>query len=814
MRLSLNWLKDFVDVTLPAAEVAERLTLAGLEVEGVEKVRPDWSGVVVGKVIRVTAHPQADRLKVAEVTDGRASYQVVCGAPNLAAGRVYPFAPTGATLTGGRKLKAAKLRGVESQGMLLAEDELGLSEDHAGLMEISQDLTLGRDLVQALGLEDEVLEVAITPNRPDCLSILGLAREVAALLDVPLRHPEVRAKEHPFPPPGEFADLLKPEITRPNVTIQAPEHCPRYAARLVVDLTVQPSPFWLRWRLKLMGVRAINNLVDVTNYVLMEYGQPLHAFDFERLNGGRIVVRLPGPREERFTTLDGQERSLEGETLLICDAREAVALAGIMGGLSSEVTPDTRQVLIESAYFTPTTIRRTAKRLGLSTEASYRFERGVDPEGVITALERAAQLMGELGQGRVLAGRIDQYPRPIHRPHLHLRVSRANAILGAKFSRERAAHLLTRLNLPVTPEGTDILEVAVPSFRGDLTREIDLIEELARLGGYGEIPVTLPRGELATPRPARMVTLGREAKQLLLGLGFFEVVTYSFQSERQGALLEPDAAGQGLRLANPLSEEQAIMRPSLLPGLLEVLRRNALKQAPDLRIFELSKVFHPQPGSDLPREEHWLAGLMCGAREGLSVTGQNPWQVQKEAVDFFDLKGAVETLLEGLLAPQVSFRPEGLPPFIQVGAAVFSGDTELGFLGRLVPEVGDSLDLEAPIWVFYLSFDALTRVAEPHHCFTPLPRYPAVFRDLALVLPEEVPAARVIADLYRHGRPLLEEARLFDVYAGDQVPDGKRSLAFRLTYRNPERTLTDEVVNRRHQTLLAALEKELGAQLR
>jgi phenylalanyl-tRNA synthetase beta chain len=803
MRLSLNWLKDFVDVTLPAAEVAERLTLAGLEVEGVEKVRPDWSGVVVGRVTRVTAHPQADRLKVAEVTDGRASYQVVCGAPNLAAGRVYPFAPTGATLTEGRKLKAAKLRGVESQGMLLAEDELGLSEDHAGLMEIPQDLTPGRDLVQALDLEDEVLEVAITPNRPDCLSILGLAREVAALVEVPLKPPQIKV--------AEDREMVG-DLTR--VTIQAPEHCPRYAARLVVDLTVQPSPFWLRWRLKLMGVRAINNLVDVTNYVLMEYGQPLHAFDFERLNGGRIVVRLPGPREERFTTLDGQERSLEGETLLICDAREAVALAGIMGGLSSEVTQDTRQVLIESAYFTPTTIRRTAKRLGLSTEASYRFERGVDPEGVITALERAAQLMGELGQGRVLAGRIDQYPRPIDRPRLHLRVSRANAILGTKFSRERAAHLLTRLNLPVKPEGRDVLEVAVPSFRGDLTREIDLIEELARLGGYGEIPVTLPRGELATPRPARMVTLGREAKQLLLGLGFFEVVTYSFQSERQGALLEPDAAGQGLRLANPLSEEQAIMRPSLLPGLLEVLRRNALKQAPDLRIFELSKVFHPQSGSDLPREEHWLAGLMCGAREGLSVTGQNPWQVQREAVDFFDLKGAVETLLEGLLAPQISFRPEGLPPFIQVGAAVFSGDTELGFLGRLIPEVGDSLDLEAPIWVFYLSFDALARVAEPHHCFTPLPRYPAVFRDLALMLPEEVPAAQVIAALYRHGRPLLEEARLFDVYAGDQVPEGKRSLAFRLTYRKPERTLTDEVVNRRHQTLLAALEKELGAQLR
>ncbi|PIU53964.1 MAG: phenylalanine--tRNA ligase subunit beta, partial [Deltaproteobacteria bacterium CG07_land_8_20_14_0_80_60_11] len=394
--MSLNWLTDFVDLTVEAQALADRLTMAGLEVEALEEVTPGFSGVVVGKVLNVERHPQADRLQVAEVTTGSQTYRVVCGAPNVQAGVLYPFAPPGAILAGGHRLKAAKLRGVLSEGMLLAEDELGLSADHVGLMEIPQDLPVGRDLAAALGLADAVLEIAVTANRPDCLSVLGLAREVAALLDQPLRHPEVNP-----------AQVAGPGLEA-RVTILDPVHCPRYAARLMTGLTVAPSPFWMRRRLQIAGLRAINNLVDVTNYVLLEFGQPLHAFDFERLRGGEIVVRLPKSSERRFTTLDGVERPLDPETLLICDAGGPVALAGVMGGLDSEVTASTTQVLLESAYFNPRTIRRTGKRLGLSTEASYRFERGVDPDGVIHALERATQLMCEVGGGQVAAKRLDE----------------------------------------------------------------------------------------------------------------------------------------------------------------------------------------------------------------------------------------------------------------------------------------------------------------------------------------------------------------------------------------------------------------------
>ena len=392
MRLSLNWLADFVELNVAPEVLADRLTMAGLEIDAIEHLSPEFSGVVVGHVTGVEPHPQADRLRLAEVTTGTETYRVVCGAPNLELGRLYPFAPIGAVVAGGQKIKAAKLRGIASEGMLCAEDELGLSQDHVGLMDIPQDLPLGADLAEALHLADVVLEVAVTANRSDCLSILGLAREVAALLDVPLRHPEVRLA--PAEGPGEF--LLKAKVT-----ILDPVHCPRYAARVLTGLTVRQSPFWMRRRLQASGIRAINNLVDVTNYVLLEFGQPLHAFDFTHLTAGEIVVRLPRPDESRFTTLDGQERQLEPQTLLICDGERPVALAGVMGGLDSEVTPETRQVLIESAYFNPATIRRTSKRLGLSSEASFRFERGVDPDGVIHALERAAQLRCEVGGGRV-----------------------------------------------------------------------------------------------------------------------------------------------------------------------------------------------------------------------------------------------------------------------------------------------------------------------------------------------------------------------------------------------------------------------------
>jgi phenylalanyl-tRNA synthetase beta chain len=795
MRLSLNWLAEFVDVTVSPEVLADKLTMAGFEVEAIEYLNPDFSGVVVGQVLSVEPHPQADRLVVTEVTDGRQAYRVVCGAPNVTAGRLYPFAPPGAVLSGQRELKAVKLRGVLSEGMLLAEDELGLSDDHATLMDLPQDLPLGRDLAEALGLRDVVLEVAVTPNRPDCLSVLGLAREVAALLRQSLRHPKV-----------EFPEAPETIVSQARITILDPVHCPRYAARLLDGLTVGPSPLWLRRRLQVAGIRALNNLVDVTNYVLLELGQPLHAFDFDTLAGQEIVVRLPRPQEQSFTTLDGQDRPLTPDTLLICDRDQPVALAGVMGGLFSEVTAATRRVLIESAYFNPPTIRRTSKRLGLSTEASYRFERGVDPDGVIRALERAAQLMASLGGGRVLAGRLDEYPTPVPRPRLSLRLSRTNRLLGTAYSLPQVQELLAALHLPALAIDQETLVLQVPSHRGDLEREIDLIEEVARLGGYDSIPVTLPGGAAAVPSVPPVAKVRRQVRQLLAGQGFCEAVTYSFQSDRIASLL--DEAATPLRLANPLSEEQALMRTSLLPGLLEALKRNLQRQMAGVRLFEIAPSFHPEPGRDLPRETPWVAGVLCGLREETS------WLAPEAFFDFFDVKGVVETLLEGLAVPDLAFVPEALPPWLRYGARVLADSRELGCLGELALQPAERLDLESPVFLFQLSLEDLAAVTQPFPLYSPLPRFPAVFRDVALVLDQSVSAAAVTQALYRFGRPWLTEARLFDVYSGEQIPPGKRSLAFHLTYRDAARTLTDQAVDNHHQQLVKALAREFGAELR
>ncbi len=640
MKLSINWLKDFVDLTTSPEALGDKLTLAGLEIDALEVLTPNFSGVVVGRAEKVEPHPQADRLQLVEVFDGRQTYRVVCGAPNVQSGRSYPFAPAGAVLADGKPLKPAKLRGIISEGMLLAEDELGLSEDHTGLMELPPSLAVGTDLAEALDLHDVVLEVAITPNRPDCLSVLGLAREVAALLDLPLHIP-----------PVEFTEDLEATDRWAAVDIEDPENCPRYTARMVVDLEVRPSPFWLRRRLQACGLRAINNLVDVTNYVMLEYGQPLHAFDFNCLRHGRIVVRRPAPQESSFTTLDGQDRPLVWETLLICDALQPVAIAGVMGGQASEVTGDTRQVLIESAYFNPPSIRRTSKRLGLSSESAYRFERGVDPDGVVPALNRAAQLMAQIGSGRILKGLIDACPRPLTRPQLQLRLQRTNAILGTALTKPQVKDILRRLQMPALAENEDSLTVQAPSYRGDLTREIDLIEEVARLHGYDNIPVALPKMAMSAQRPSKEARLREKAKELLTGLGFSEVINYAFQPERWPFLI-PGSGGDQLRLSNPISEEQAVMRRDLLPSLLENMRRNAAHVNKDLKIFEIGKVFQPNPGEQLPRETLMLAGLMTGSRNTPA------WNLPAETmVDYYDLKGVVENLLAGLLVNETAFQP-------------------------------------------------------------------------------------------------------------------------------------------------------------
>lgn len=798
MRLSINWLQDFVPLTVTPQELAEKLTLSGLEIEALESFGPAFQGVLVARALAVEPHPQADRLQIVVVDDGRQQHRVVCGAPNVQAGALYAFAPVGAVLADGKPLKAAKIRGILSAGMLLAEDELGLSDDHSGLMALPPETPVGADLAEVLALHDVVLEVAVTPNRPDCLSVLGLAREVAALYDLPLQLPHIELVEDP-----------EPVEAHAQVIIEDPDNCPRYTARMVVDLEVRPSPLWLRRRLQVCGLRAINNLVDVTNYVMLEYGQPLHAFDFHCLRRGRIVVRRPAAVEQNFTTLDGQSRPLTRETLLICDAEQPVAIAGVMGGLESEVTSATRQVLIESAFFHPPSIRKTAKRLGLSSESAYRFERGVDPEGVIPALNRAAQLMAAFGSGRILRGLIDACPRPSQTPRLTLRLGRTNAILGTNLAKDQIKDVLRRLHMPPLTEDEDTLTVQVPSYRRDLTREIDLIEEVARLHGFANIPVTLPRVEMWAQRPRKEAHLREKVRELLVGLGFAEVINYAFQSDRLAIqLIGPAEAQQFVRLANPISEEQAVMRVTLLPGLVETTRRNAAHLSRDLKIFELGMVFHPRPGDQLPQETLLLAGLMTGAR-------QTPaWNLPADCLlDYFDLKGVMENLLAGLLITGVTYQPVA-KPFLRHGTAIIAAGNTLGFFGELHPETAALFELKQSAWVFECDFAKLTAAAQEYPHFQPLPKYPSVFRDLAITLSAAIPASQVQDVLFACGRPLLVAAELFDVYTGPPVPAGERSLAFHLCYRDPERTLADEDVNPWHEAIIQGLAEQLGAKLR
>ena len=564
-------------------------------------------------------------------------------------------------------------------------------------------------------------------------------------MSLSLRYPAISVLET-----GPAAETLT------SVTVDDPEGCPRYAARIVQGVTVGPSPQWLKGTLEAVGLRSINNIVDVTNYVLMEMGQPLHGFDFDRLREQRIVVRL-ARGGERFTTLDGVERTLFDDTLLICDGLGPVAIAGIMGGLDSEITPQTRRVLIESAYFQPRAIRRSSKKLGLRTESSYRFERGVDPEGVIRALDRAAQLMMEVGGGEIARERIDVYPGPSKAAPLTLRVDRVNRFLGTQLEASEMAEVLNRIEMQARQYDVDRLLVEVPSFRPDVTREVDLAEEVARLVGYDRIPITTPQANVSAAPLDPHLRIRHEVKNALQGSGFLEVLTYSFISfdSLQKLRLSPeDPRLRPIRLLNPLSEEQGVMRTSLLPGLLNTAHHNFDHRNEDLRIFELSKVFLPRDGESLPQEPHHLAGLMAGKLFPQSLYGG------EEEIGYVDVKGVVETILDLFCIQRVQFRPEALPSYLdeRQASSLFLGQERLGAMGLLHPEVLDAFDLKKPAYVFYLDFDKLFEAREPRALFRPLPKFPSVARDMALVVDEDLPVQRPMDFILDQREPLLERS--------------------------------------------------------
>jgi phenylalanyl-tRNA synthetase beta chain len=801
MKISLEWLKDYVGLTLPAGELADLLTHSGLEVENLREWKAEFKDVVVARLDSFKPLALSDHLSICTANDGKRDYSVICGAPNMKVGERVALAREGALLPGGEKIGKTYFQGVLSEGMLCSEKELGLSDEGSGIMFLGHNLSLGVSLEKALPLEDWILEVNITPNRSDCLCLLGVAREVAALTGQRLRIPEERRVER---------DPAAESLT--SVAIDRPELCPRYVAKLILGVKIAPSPFWMRRRLEALGVRAINNIVDVTNYVMLEMGQPLHAFDFDRLEEKRIVVRtaLPG---QTFTTLDGMVRSMPKDALMICDGKKPVALAGIMGGLNSEVQPDTTNILLESAYFDPMGIRRTSKYLGLTTEASLRFERGIDPNGSLRAAERAAGLMWEVAGGRIARGAVDNYPRKMAPLKIPLRIPRVNQVLGTSLNGGEIQDYLERLQMAVQADGLERLTVTAATYRVDLTREIDLIEEVARLHGFHRIPITLPAGRIAPEKKTKIQKTSERARNLLTSFGFWEVINYSFISPhilRELRIPQTDRRARALAIQNPLSEDQSVMRTTLIPGLLHTARTNTHRQNLDLKVFELGRVFFPREGENLPEEVETLAGLLSGLRE------EESWAKSKAKCDFFDLKGTLEALFEGLGVSGFVCLPDPRIPFFHPGKAcrVEAGGEDVGIMGEIHPDVNALFDLKEKAFLFELDFQKLIEKITEHPCFIPLPRYPAVTRDLAMIVEDTIAAGDLLNTLWKANDGLIKDIRLFDLYQGNPVPPGKKSLAFRLIYQRDDRTLTDQEVNEFHQKLVRILVQQYGGVLR
>lgn len=796
MKVLYRWLREFVETDADAGQAAERLTMAGLEVVAVTPVVAGLSGVRVAEVEAVVPHAAGAPLRVCRVVAGGERFAVVCGAPNVRPGLRAAFAPPGATLPGGRRIEATLIRGVLSQGMLCSEAELGLGPDGSILLELP-DAPVGADLVACLGLDDVVLEVDVTPNRPDCLSVVGLAREVAALTGGRFRAPAPRPLEA-----GPAVEGLT------AVALEAPDLCPRYAARVVTGVRVGPSPAWLAQRLRAVGLRPINNVVDVTNYVMWELGQPLHAFDHARLAEGRIVVRR-ARAGEGLVTLDGQARTLDPTMLVIADAERAVALAGIMGGQDTEVGAATTRVLLESACFHPGSVRRTARALGLATEASYRFERGADVDEVLTALDRAAALVAELTGGLVAAGVVDVYPAPRAPRRVRLRLDRVRRVLGACPPAPRVAEILGGLGFPLEARDGDF-HVTVPSFRRDVQEEDDLVEEVARVWGYAEIPATLPSGQLRLTRRPRHLVVEDTIRACLTAAGFQEVITLALVDPRHlptlGLAPEDPAV---VRLQNPLAADRSVLRPTLLLGLLEAIQTNVRRQMPDLKLFELGRVFTGQGADKLPLEEPRV-GLACtGARE------RRAWYAGRARVDVFDVKGAVEQVVEALGRGPVEVEALAVPYLEEERAATLRvGGQPVGLLGEVHPQLLAAFDLPAAVFFAELSLDRLEAVAARRPVHRPLPRHPGVARDLAVVVAASVPAAEVARVIRESPIPHLRRVVLFDVYTGGQLGPGRKSLAYALWYQAEDRTLTDAEVNAMHAELVERLRAQLGAEVR
>lgn len=798
MNVTLNWLREFVKVELSIEDLSHRLTMVGLEVEAVEEIGAGLDSVIVARLESVEPHPEADRLTLCQVQTGAETVPVVCGATNHKTGDLVAFAQVGTVLPGDFKIKKSKIRGQVSQGMLCSEKELGLSEESEGIMILPENLELGVPAFDALGLKDVRFEIGLTPNRPDCLSVRGIAREVAAMTGQRLESPTSKLVEE--------GGAIEADT---SVVIETPEVCPRYAARLIKGVKIGPSPGWVTQRLEAVGIRSINNVVDVTNLMMIELGHPLHAFDFNLLRDKCIVVRC-AEENEVFTTLDGQERTLLSSDVVICDGEGPVALGGIMGGENSEIQDNTTDVLLEAAYFDPNTIRRTSKRLGIHTESSHRFERGADVDIIPFVIDRAASLIQDLAGGEVSRGVIDVYPQRMAAKEVAISVEKTEATLGLAIPATEIKHLLTGIDLELVKEEQGELVFSVPAFRPDLEREIDLIEEVARLRGYDEIPVTMPVSSLICHRPDNRQRLVTACREFMVAAGYNEVVNYSFVSPASLDLLQlakDDVRRDCIPLLNPLNEDQSIMRTTLVGSLLETVARNLSYRSLDLRIFELRPVFKKQQDSELADEGYRLTAALTGRRAPLG------WAQQDENSDLFDIKGVAETLLRSIGLAGIDWIQDGKEPYLHPGKScqIMSDGALIGKLGEVHPAVLDSCGIEQPVFLFDLDLQAVQGSKLASTGFQAISRFPDVFRDTAILIDDEMTSEQVMAVVEQAKGAHAEEVILFDLYRGKGVPEGNKSLAFRVRYRADDRTLTDDEINKAHERIVRALEHKLGA---
>ena len=794
MRVSLNWLREFVDVDVPLATLKEMLDLSGTKVEKIHNPGEGIEGIVVAQVQEIDAHPNADNLSMVVVSTGEGSQRVVCGAKNFAVGDKVALARVGAKLPG-MTITERRIRGETSAGMLCSASELGISKDHAGLLILPADTDLGGDVVRALGLADSVFELEITPNRPDCMSVVGVAREVAALTGAELRLPQPHV-------------AIDPGLPQPvTVSIADAAGCPRYLARWIADVTIGPSPQWMVTRLLAAGVRPVSNVVDVTNYVLMELGHPLHAFDAAKVAEAYIEVRR-ARAGETLETLDGVKRVLHPDDLLIADPANVLAIAGVMGGAGSEVSESTTDVILESAYFDHASIAYTARRHGLRTEASARFERGADPEAVPLAAARAAQLLAEVAGGNAGYGPWDEYPAPVERATITLRPHRVSKILGVDVPPDRQAKHLSSIGIEaVESEGT--IRTVVPTFRPDLTREVDLVEEVVRLHGIDRVPSSLPPGRAGGL--TELQRFDRRLRRTLAALGLRETWTESFlgPKELDDLGLEDGHPARGMvRLMNPLAEEKPGLRTTLLPGLLRSAAHNVAHRAEGIALFEVARVYEPSE-DELPVEATVVGAVLSGGRR------QQTWRGPSGPWDFFAAKGVIEAALKSLGLPPPELSPvSGMPFHPTRGATVSIAGTTAGALGELHPDVCDRFDVYEGTIAFELSLAPLIATLPGRVKIEELPKFPPLLIDLAVVVEEDVDAATVTEIVRDAGEPDVASVRLFDLYRGEQLSAGRKSLAFALEIRASDRTLTDEEALAVRDRIVAALSERVGAEIR